>query len=232
MDQQEYINAWEHRVGDQTAHREFRPNGKGNMYAEYEKAIFGENLSGCIIVDWGCGGGLFAEWLFLYHNVGGYVGHDISEKSITAAESRMENYDLPDDTYKFLKVEPKDIDALQVAEADFFICLSVIQHMPDKEYLDNFLKSVNRGKFKTLLLQIRHSEKTVFQDEPYKTTREIALACRTNSVYLKRKLKNYVLQGKSAIAKSGYQYLMFARKESESKKKNYANPRYGIRLGD
>jgi len=209
----EYKRAWDQRVGETTAHLKFDDTylPKDSLYEAYQMALWGMDLTGKTIIDYGCGGGLFAEWLFLYHNVAEYHGIDISMRSITSAVQRLGNYQTPKDVYSFQLIDPDEID-FNTPPHEVFFCLSVIQHMPDKEYLDKFLDFVNQGKFRTLSLQIRHSDKTEFRAEPYKTTHDIALACRTNAEYLQEKLTGYTLKEKSMIAKNGYQYLLFTRK--------------------
>ena len=209
MESKEYIRAWQERVGETTAHLKFDDTylNRENLYAEYEKAAFRDDFTGLSILDIGCGGGLFAEWLYKKYDILYYLGVDISERSIEAANKRLQNISNVD----LRLINPDSALKLRSVGGCIF-CLSVIQHIPDKEYLDMFLSGLNKSEAEKLYLQIRSGEKTEFREDPYKTTHDIALACITNSAYVNKKLTKYKLDRKSEIAENGYQYLRFTLK--------------------
>jgi hypothetical protein len=92
-----------------------------------------------------------------------------------------------------------------------FISLAVIQHFPDKEYLDSFLKNLNNSTISELFIQIRHAEVTSFSSS-YSTHEEVRLGCHTNSEYLLNILNNYeIIKFSQVYEESKYQYLQFKK---------------------
>jgi len=209
----EYIRAWQQRVGEVTAHLKFHEQclPKEILYNEFEKGCFGNDFNKKSVVDFGCGGGLFAEWLLHRYSPKEFTGYDIAFRSIAAAVERLQETSL-ERLAGFYIIPPDAFDAIRNLYTDYFVCFSVIQHFPDIAYFNNFFQALNSAGIKKLLLQIRHGGKTEFREEPYKTTHDIANACRTNAGELKKLLTNYRLTGKSAIdKKSKYQYLEFEK---------------------
>ena len=110
-----------------------------------------------------------------------------------------------------LILSPCDFSKLN---ADIFTSFAVIQHFPNRNYLDNFLRNINRSMIPKLILQIRYSEKTQFSGS-CENQDAVMLSCRTNLKYLLKKLTNYSCIEESHIhAKSNYQYLYFTKKNN------------------
>lgn len=205
-----YIDAWNYRVGPSQAHLEFDDifHKKEILINEYKKGSFEEDFNNKKIIDYGCGGGLFGVWIKENFKPVFYKGFDIAKRSIISA---IQNY--PGVGY-FELINPSECYKAMRFKADCFICFSVIQHFPDQEYLDLFLKSLNNSFNKKLFLQIRTDLKlkeNIFRKEPYKTTQDIAIACYTTIAFLNKKLTNYELTDSSMIFDNGYQYLKFER---------------------
>ena len=91
--------------------------------------------------------------------------------------------------------------------ADVIICLSVVQHIPDKDYYDKFFKLLSKSGAEDVLIQIRYAKRLTFQDQPYKTTKEIGLACHTNDKYIN--MPGYRIENTSPIDEYRYQYIQY-----------------------
>lgn len=196
----DYVEAWEQRVSSASAHIELQYN-----YNDvYRKAIGKTKMEGKTVIDHGCGGGWTGKFLFDEKKIRAYLGIDIAKRSIEAAEKNLADYE----DKVFLLIDPNALPDFSQMTADFFISLSCIQHFPDQEYLDYFLDAVNKSEIKTLILQIKYADNTIFREHPYKTTHDIGNGCFTNFKYLQSKLTNY--KGWSTSAKEGeYQYMRF-----------------------
>lgn len=187
LENKDYVRAWNDRVGETTAHIKF--DGKhlkeDALHGFFEKAVKGVNLGHKKIIDLGCGGGLFGEWVLNNYECD-YSGSDIAERSCEAASKRIGErgtiYHMPD-----------PVDGLVIINNgyDVVVCLNVIQHIPDQEYFELFFRNINVAKCKNVILQYKHNRVTVFQAEPYKTTHEINLACFTNEKDIMSLLTNY-----------------------------------------
>jgi 2-polyprenyl-3-methyl-5-hydroxy-6-metoxy-1,4-benzoquinol methylase len=204
MNSQEYVKAWDQRVGEVTAHIKTNETTLKieNLLEGYNKATSMIDIINKIIIDYGCGGGLFGKHII--DQVRKYIGLDIAKRSINAAKANVTGKDC-----EFALIDPYKIISLSKFNADVLFCLSVIQHFPDEKYLDYFLSVLNESKINTLILQIKYHESNVFQKQPYKTTHEINLACWTNAKYLKEKLTNYKMIRKSREVENEYNYLRF-----------------------
>jgi len=213
MNNDDYIRAWEQRVGPAAAHLnfdEFHP--KKIMNAEFKKGTFGFNFNNKIITDFGCGGGLFAAWIYKKYNVKKYIGFDIADRSLSFATDKLRDKE----NYELIKIDTTISKETGFQKAikmnsDCFICFSVIQHFPDEKYFNNFMNCINNYDNTNLFIQIR-AGKTMFREEPYKTTHDIALACIIDPDLLIQKLSNYELINQTEKAKNGYQYFHFTKR--------------------
>lgn len=197
---EDYTLAWEKRVSAFSAHIDLQDN----YFPVYRKAFGKTKMDGKTVIDYGCGGGWTGKFLFDEKNIKAYLGIDIAQRSIEAAEKNLADYE----DKVFLLVDPNALPDFSQMKADFFISLSCIQHFPDQEYLDYFLDAVNKSGIKTLILQVKYSDKTIFREHPYKTTHDIGNGCFTNFKYLKSKLTNY--KGVTDATEEGeYQYMRF-----------------------
>jgi len=190
----DYINAWDKRVGPTTAHLEYNDTlKKEDLEKLFKQATKGVDLLGAMVIDYGCGGGFLCEYLLNNKDIGGYVGLDISERSIAAAKKRFKNasdivtFNLISPMHKCEKETPFD-------ELYQTFCLNVLQHMPDSEHLDNILEVLDSICSENLILNFRQGEKLEFSPTPYKTTHEINLANKIPLKYITSKLKNYKLK--------------------------------------
>lgn len=187
----DYVNAWQNRVGETTAHLRYDDKllPQKQLVSFFQKAIDNFDLSKKHIIDIGCGGGLFGEWALENYNCE-YSGMDIAERSCDAASERLNRKNLKSTIY----LMPNPVDGLELLRKDGFdvaVCLNVIQHIPDIDYFNIFFAYLNKSNIKNLILQYKHSDLTLFQQAAYKTTTEINLACYTNQDDIIHLLDNY-----------------------------------------
>ena len=164
------------------------------------------DLKGKIIIDYGCGGGWLGKY-FQEKNLGikEYIGFDVSQKSIKAAKENNPKS-------KIIEVK-KDKINFKKYNADIFICQYVIQHFPNKEYLDGFLDSLNKSNIPILALMIRYSPKNIFSKN-YKTFNNIRMSCQTSAEYMLEILTNYKKTYDSGlIGNVGNRYYIFGLKK-------------------
>ena len=202
MDYDFYVDGWNRRVGETTAH--LKTDGKflvkEDLEQFYDKAIDGINFNKKSVLDIGCGGGLLGEYL-LYKNDCTYTGIDIAERSVQAAKERLKDLNA----MIIIIPDPLCISGILNNEFDIAICLNVIQHIPDREYFDLFLQALNESGINQLILQFKFKPVTTFQANPYQTTHEINLACYTNQKAVKKALGNYKI---TSSKKSGENIFM------------------------
>lgn len=194
----DYIRAWEQRVSADTAHI---PH-KEHFFEIYKKAFEKTSLHGKTVIDFGCGGGWTGKYLFAEKKIKAYLGIDIAQRSLDAAKKNLSEY--PNSV--FLLIDPNALPDFSQMTADYFVSLSCIQHFPDKEYLDYFLRSLNKSGIKNIILQVKYSKETKFREVPYKTTHDIGNACFTNSGYILSQMTNYKMDCISR-ERSEYQYM-------------------------
>lgn len=183
MNSKQYQDAWDKRVGEGTAHIDGHINAEALNRDYYKIATDGASLKKKVVIDYGCGGGLFGKYLKT-KRIDKYVGIDISERSLTAAKKLLGKEAI------LIKIDPYEFPDLSILTADYLFCMNVIQHFPSKEYLDGWLDNINRSGIKNIVLQCRHGE-MYFQPDPYKTTHEINMANTIPKEYIISKLTNY-----------------------------------------
>lgn len=159
-----------------------------------------------ILIDYGIGGGYLGLHLLQNKGLSKYIGFDISDRQLNEAKKVL--HGLPVDLFN--TIEKNNFDEFN---ADIFVCQAVIQHFPSKEYLISFLQKINESKIKDIMLQIRYSEKTTF-NENYNTQNDVTHACRTNSDYILKHLTNYYLaNSKKNNDRTNYEFLFFKKKK-------------------
>lgn len=215
MDNKEIVRAWEQRVSPETAHIDAKAFLKlPALFGMFDFALRSCDLEGKKILDFGCGGGFLGKWLFDQSvEIGKYIGLDIAERSLSAARARLQSF-VDNKKAMLIKITPWGIDDLNVLNIDVLVSFNTIQHFPTKEYLDYFLDTVNQSGAKKLVLQYRVDKETRFQENPYKTTHEINLACWTNADYIKEKLTMYQFKKLKKSKKSNFETSYFEIIES------------------
>lgn len=183
------IRAWEERVGPMTAHIKGCVDEK-QLLTLYAKAIQRVDFSGKCVLDYGCGGGLFGEFLFANTSILQYVGLDIATRSLAAAEKLLTIDNDFSENCNFIKIDPFSTPDLSLLKIDILFCMNVIQHFPTQEYLDNWIEMVNNSGIENIILHFREGP-LFFQVEPYKTTKEINLANTVPKKYIVKGLSNY-----------------------------------------
>ena len=192
IDKKKYTKAWQERVGETTAHikldKDYLP--KKPLYAFYKKAVGDFDFDHKKVIDIGCGGGIFAEWILNRYNCD-YTGVDIAERSCKAAVDRIgDRGDI------FYESDPVNVLEILRKEFDVAVCLNVIQHIPDQDYFQIFFNYLRISKIKHIIIQYKHNNMTLFQKEPYKTTNEINLACYTCEKDIMGIMDNYKIVSK------------------------------------
>jgi 2-polyprenyl-3-methyl-5-hydroxy-6-metoxy-1,4-benzoquinol methylase len=179
---------------------------KKSLFETYQSNFLKFNIdpSNKSIIDYGIGGGYLGEYLLSNYSINNYIGIDIAERSIKVAKDNLKEYNNVE-----FHLSPMDFSKLK---ADLFISFAVIQHFPNKEYLEDFLKNLNSSNISELLLQIRHNRTTKFTDS-YESHSDVRLGCVTNPSFISKILTKYKIQSKTNIQKeNNYQYLYFTKK--------------------
>lgn len=157
--------------------------------------------TGKTIIDYGIGGAYLGIYLFNNFNIKKYIGIDISQRSLDAANKNLLKY------LNFeLLLSPINFNTIK---ADVFVSFATIQHFPNKKYLDDFLSNLNNSNIKEIALQIRYAKTNEFNNK-YKTQEDVMMGCCTNKKYIISILTKYdcILKGK-VNKNSNYQYLYF-----------------------
>ena len=110
------------------------------------------------VIDYGIGGAYLGLYLFQKKGIKNYIGYDISERSLNKATLNLKNYQNNSLLLKCDKFYENPEDA------DIFISQACIQHFPNESYLKKFLTTLNKKKYKTLMLQFRYAPKTKFNN--------------------------------------------------------------------
>jgi SAM-dependent methyltransferase len=198
--------AWEN-MSDTGAH--LRPTkyfeSEEKMKERFKRLLTDKiDVDGKTIIDYGCGGGYLGKHLEGF-KIKQYIAFDIAEKSIKRA---MENVKIRNSAFLRANVIPKIKDF----KPDIFCSFACMIHFPTKDYLDDFLNTVNESGAKHLVLEIRNTGKgTKFREEPYKTYKDLIHACITEESYISKKLNNYKLTEKTdpKTAKTNCQILWY-----------------------
>lgn len=151
-------------------------------------------LEGKTIIDYGIGGGFLGDLLFAKHKIEKYIGIDIAERSLDRAKQILHGKNVR------LYMAPQNFANFK---ADAFFTFACVQHFPSKEYLDDFLKNLQRSKIKLIAIHFRHHDETIFNNA-YVQGGNMGLACRTNIEYISSMLSGYKLYYLSTIEKKSY----------------------------
>jgi len=186
------INKWLNNYGDLTVYWN-------------DSFISRMNFGGKSVVDYGIGGGYLGKYLLSQHGISKYTGVDISERSIAKAQANLvENRDK----VAFLISE----DDWSTTPADIFVSQACIQHFPSVAYFQAFLDKLDKSAFNELMLQIRYSPNTFsVPDRP-------VLGLLTNFDYIAEKLPGFELEYTSPVEDNGYQFGIFKRQGTVSKR--------------
>jgi Methyltransferase domain len=196
VNQNEIIRAWNQRVGEGSAH--IVTQNKEALFNWYENAVNGIKLKNKKIVDYGIGGGLFFEWLINKYPIQSYTGYEIAQRQIDAFKKTAQNCQFMN--YKIIAIKPYEIPNLNIDnDIDILFAIALIQHAPDLEYYNYLLGKFNISKIKQIVLSYKYADKTIFRDEPYKTTHDIGNACFTNIKDIAKRLTNYKINNKFDI---------------------------------
>lgn len=185
---------WEEQSSQEFAHRSLGGymKGKSAVLASWEQHFLKHfNWGGKRVLDYGIGGGYLGEALFSKYDLGSYVGVDISNKSLIAAQNTLSKEVAEGKVH--LLLTPQSFGTLH---PDILVCQAVIQHFPSVEYLDQFLANADSSGASEMMLQVRYGNATK-ADSAYDGAgvdeHKVMLALVTNGAYLQRKLSNYKL---------------------------------------
>ena len=150
-----------------------------------------------IVLDYGCGGGLFYDWLTRISTPKKYLGVDISKRSIDECKRVVHELDHDVKT-RFFK-----LPTLPETVPQIIVCTAVIQHMT----LDQFAKFheyVDGSGAEELFIQIRYSDHTRY--DPTQLIRRLSLSNLT--------FRNFEIEHESEVIPTNrYKYLHFKRVE-------------------
>lgn len=211
LENKEYVRAWDERVGESTAHLDYNEYLKEvDLKRFYDKVIKEIDFEKKQLLDIGCGGALFFEYLIEKEIVlEAYLGIDISERSIRKAKERISDYgEVWENSSAMLMIDPvRGLELIKENKCNIAICLNVIQHIPDKEYFALFFKMINQSKIKQVVLHYKYNEISLFQSAPYKTTHEINLACYTNRKDIMMFLPNFKIKKETKSGENRFLFL-------------------------
>jgi predicted RNA methylase len=209
MRNEEIRKAWNERVGTTSAHiiidkwlGDYKTLTE-NYNARILKKI---DWTGKTVIDYGTGGGWCGKYLFEEKGISKYIGFDIAPRSIEHARATLNGRNAE---LNLILTIPD----FKEYKADVFLCLAVIRHFPDKPYTDEFFQKLNRSKFKTLAISYRDGLAQEYQKSPYKTTSEIAHACKLTIDDVKKYLPKYELTHKTDPDAVGQCYCIFEKKQ-------------------
>lgn len=210
MELVKYIKAWEERVTENTAHCKIdgKHLKKETLHKCYDENLKEVDLKNKTILDYGCGGGLVRKYIGT-KKINKYIGLDIAKRSIKYATKNLKSFD----DIELNLINPYKID-LKKYEADMFICFSVIQHFPDKEYFNMFFYNLNLSGIKEICLQIKWNNKLEFKPDPYRTTGDINNACMCSVKDIEKALPSYEIVKESGSKNHGDYYHINMRLKS------------------
>jgi len=157
------------------------------------------------IIDYGIGGGYLGIHLHKKYHIKKYIGIDLSNRQLKYAEYNLKQYPID---YELL-ITPIEFNTIP---CDIFISQAVIQHFPDREYLNDFLHNINYSNIPIIMLQIRHNKNTIFSNGEYNSIKEVVHRCHTNNDYIQSYLNNYINVYKGSILLNQYQFLLYQAK--------------------
>ena len=186
------------------------------LLSKYEQAFllplsYTTTFKNKTLLDFGIGNAELGRFFLSEGIIDSYIGVDIAERSI---EFAMKNLTPYLDKCQFM-LSPSNLSKIN---ADIFMSLACIQHFPSVAYLDEFLIQINTGNFSIVILQIRSSNsgETLSDEKAYKEGGNVALALQTSESYVSKRLDNFTIFHASDIHKSGYQYLVYLKGESDA----------------
>lgn len=131
------------KVNKHFAHIDLSESKEQQLIQGYERLRSIIDFKYKSVMDYGCGGGYFASWLYDSYKVN-YHGYDISKRSLQAASLKNPGLMFHSDLFT-------------VPCTDVLVCLAVIQHMT-KEQLISFIRYCEIKQPKEIILQYRHGK--------------------------------------------------------------------------
>jgi SAM-dependent methyltransferase len=165
---------WNEKATDTFRHIEITDQTIEN----YKRYLFEADLKDKTVIDYGCGGGYLGRYLFEEKGIKKYIGFDICDNSVKHAKENLKEFNA-----KIYKVE--DYIDFTKYKADVLISFECIQHFPNKQYVDRWLKTVNESGCEELVLQYRIGLLTFIGENV------MTWMCKLPLGYIGRSLTNY-----------------------------------------
>ena len=228
LSDKEYIRAWQGRVGSRTVHlnpESFEPVGIQYLTSQYSLVTENINVNErSVIVDYGCGGGLFGVYLFNWeYNPKKYIAIDIANRCVN--EARLNTMCWEQENKKtiteVIEINPVQLFDFTLLRANIFVMLNVVRYFPDIEYVNMFFDRLNKSKIKTIIFNFRKGDKNSFSKTPYKTTKDIGNANILTTETIINLMNNYQIEKTKILSKDDcFLFLKKKRKKINMDKEN------------
>lgn len=219
----EYKRAWQGRVGSRTACLTIESFDKDSFkYLTEQYTFVCENITinNKVIVDYGCGGGLFGIHLYSWeYDPKKYIAIDIANRCVNEAKLNTlcwEQNDRNTET-EVLEINPIQLFDFSLLKANIWIMLNVVRFFPDMDYVNLFFNKLNESGISKIVFNFRKGEKDIFCKKPYKTTKDISNACILTIDTIMNILNNYKIEMEKELGKSDY--FLFLKKKRKSYKR-------------
>jgi 2-polyprenyl-3-methyl-5-hydroxy-6-metoxy-1,4-benzoquinol methylase len=103
------------------------------------------------IIDYGIGGGWLGKRL-LSLGIKKYIGFDICQQSIEFAKDNLKDFENK------RIIEVKDIPDFKRYKADVFVSLACVQHFPDIDYVNEWVRKLNDSGINDIIIQYRYNK--------------------------------------------------------------------------
>lgn len=221
----EYIRAWQGRVGSRTVHlnpESFNKEDLRYLTNQYDLVCKNININNKIIVDYGCGGGLFGIYLFRWeYNPKKYIGIDIANRCVNEARLNSMCWEVDEDRktdVEIIEINPIQLIDFSLLKANIFIMLNVARYFPNINYVKLFFNRLNESNIKQIVFNFKPGENNSFRKHPYKTTYDIGNANTLTAHTIMGLLNNYEINKTKDLDKNDcFLFLKMKRKEKDGK---------------
>lgn len=223
ISKEDYIRAWESRVGARSVHldeRFFNINDLNILHNQYDMVLNNIDFNNKTVIDLGCGGGMFGNYLFRKEKgIKKYIGIDIARRCID--EARLNNICWDGKAeIDFICMDPIDLMDLRKIKANILVVLNVIRFLPDQEYVEKFMEMISGSNIKYLFFNFRLGESNTFREKPYKTTNDIGQANRLKKEFILQYFEKYDIKKMSNTNDNCYVFLGRKRKKVTTEEEN------------
>lgn len=221
----EYIRAWQGRVGQRTVHlnpESFNKEDLKYLVNQYDVICKNININNKIIVDYGCGGGLFGIHLFRWeYKPKKYIGIDIANRCVNEARLNSMCWEVDEDRKiitEIMEINPIQLIDFSLLKAHIFIMLNVVRYFPDMDYVKLFFNRLNESNIKQIVFNFKSGKKDNFRKYPYKTTYDIGNANILSIHTIIELLNNYDINKIKDLGENDcFLFLKMKRKKKDEK---------------